>query len=143
MEKVQILYDYIYQKEQEKAKLLTQLQTYVEDIKEVLEIHNVLHDNHLTPYPYNSSLLSDSCNIFWLPFDKENYLRMVLTEENKAVFLINGEGKYHIGRPERSHVLVSLSLEDENKYLSTFCKWFPEYRDNVFKYVENFRIKEI
>ena len=74
MKKVQILYDYIHQKEQEKAKLLTQLQTYVEDIKEILEIHNVLHDNHLTPYPYNSSLLSDSCNIFWLPFDKENYL---------------------------------------------------------------------
>ena len=47
MEVVQILYDYISQKEQEKSTLLVQLKQYIEDIKEVVQIHNVLHDNCL------------------------------------------------------------------------------------------------
>jgi hypothetical protein len=64
MEVVQILYDYISQKEQEKSVLLVQLKQYIEDIKEVVQIHNVLHDNCLQSYPYNTQSLSEECNIF-------------------------------------------------------------------------------
>lgn len=135
MEVVQILYDYISQKEQEKSTLLVQLKQYIEDIKEVIEIHNILHDNCLQSYPYNTQSLSEECNIFWIPFEKKNSLRMVLPDEHAGTFIIDNEGNYGIVKADRH--IIKESLEVENKYLSMFCKWFPKYRDNVFEFVKN------
>lgn len=135
MEVVQILYDYISQKEQEKSTLLVQLKQYIGDIKEVVQIHNILYDNCLQSYPYNTQSLSKECNIFWIPFEKKNCLRMVLPDENAGTFIIDDEGNYCIVKAER--LIIKESLEIENKYLSMFCKWFPKYRDNVFEFVRN------
>lgn len=139
MNRADILYKYIEKKEQEKNRLLKQIQEYSKDMEEVAELLNILRKNQLKSYfqPEDSKF----CYINWIyNNEKNNEFRMFLTDNTLLLFSIDTKGKYMFRRKSNGN-LMHPSIETEIEYFSAFYEYFPKYRDSVFKYIEeNFKI---
>lgn len=146
MSRLQILKDYVEQREEKKRLNLVVYQTYfkdlIPDIKEVIELHTFMYQHQLPHFVDN-----DNPNRHKVIF---NYIGTTHIIEMRRFtpaycqdykFHINEKGEYTLLDFDGDTIKLTPDAEIEN--LQIFCEEFPKYRDRFFKYVESFQMKEV
>ena len=146
MDRLQILKDYVEQRERKKRLNLIVYQTYfkdfIPDIKEVIELHTFMYRHKLPPFvddknPNRHKVMFDYIGTYHIIEMK----RFTPAYCQDYKFHINEKGEYTLIDLDGDTIKLTPDAEIEN--LQVFCEEFPKYRDRFFEYVESFQTKEV
>lgn len=146
MDRLQILKDYVEQREEKKRLNLMVYQTYfkdfIQDIKEVIELHTFMYHHKLPHFvddnnPNRHKVIFNYIGIYHI-IEMRRFTPAYCQDYK---FHINEKGEYTLIDLDGDTIKLTPDAEIEN--LQVFCEEFPKYRDRFFEYVESFQTKEV
>lgn len=142
MDRLQILKDYVEQREEKKIVYQTYFKDFIPDIKEVIELHTFMYRHKLPPFvddnnPNRHKVMFDYIGTYHIIEMK----RFTPAYCQDYKFHINEKGEYTLIDLDGDTIKLTPDAEIEN--LQVFCEEFPKYRDRFFEYVESFQTKEV
>lgn len=146
MDRLQILKDYVEQREEKKRLNLIVYQTYfkdfIPDIKEVIELHTFMYHHKLPHFvddnnPNRHKVVFNYIGTFHI-IEMRRFTPAYCQDYK---FRINEKGEYTLIDLDGDTIKLTHDAEIDN--LQVFCEEFPKYRDRFFEYVESFQTKEV